>query len=242
MSARSLASHDAEREGVRIGVFICHCGGNISDVVDVNALRESASKQDGVVAATDFRFMCSNQGQARLQEMIKEKGLDAFADATEELARRGLAHRRLIVGEGPERARLAARLPDAIFTGHLEGADLARAALSLAGAAPAKGRGVRERLRMEGGELMLIDESYNASPTSMRAMALRRSDSAGSASRKKRRRPSPAGISSMRCGHTPSSRAQTPAIAASSSSPVPSARERGTLTRRRTSDRRRPRR
>jgi UDP-N-acetylmuramoyl-tripeptide--D-alanyl-D-alanine ligase len=51
----------------------------------------------------------------------------------------------------------------------LMGADLARAALALASAAPAKGRGVRERLRMEGGELMLIDESYNANPASVGA-------------------------------------------------------------------------
>jgi UDP-N-acetylmuramoyl-tripeptide--D-alanyl-D-alanine ligase len=51
----------------------------------------------------------------------------------------------------------------------LMGADLARAALALAAAAPAKGRGVRERLRMEGGELMLIDESYNANPASVGA-------------------------------------------------------------------------
>ncbi|HII40048.1 MAG TPA: CoB--CoM heterodisulfide reductase iron-sulfur subunit A family protein, partial [Thermoplasmata archaeon] len=67
--------------GRKVGVFICHCGGNISDVVDVNALREFASKQDGVVAATDFRFMCSNQGQARLQDTIKEKGLDGVVVA-----------------------------------------------------------------------------------------------------------------------------------------------------------------
>ena len=65
----------------KIGVFICHCGGNLSDVLDVNALREFASKQDGVVAATDFRFMCSNQGQARLQDTIKEKGLDGVVVA-----------------------------------------------------------------------------------------------------------------------------------------------------------------
>ncbi len=51
----------------------------------------------------------------------------------------------------------------------LAGADLARAALALAGVAPAKGRGVRERLRIDGGELLLIDESYNANPASVRA-------------------------------------------------------------------------
>ena len=51
----------------------------------------------------------------------------------------------------------------------LMGADLARAALVLATAAPAKGRGVRERLQIDGGEVLLIDESYNANPASMRA-------------------------------------------------------------------------
>ena len=51
----------------------------------------------------------------------------------------------------------------------LAGADLARAALALASAVPAKGRGVRERLSIDDGELMLLDESYNANPTSVAA-------------------------------------------------------------------------
>ena len=51
----------------------------------------------------------------------------------------------------------------------LSGADLARAALALAAAQPAKGRGVRERLPIAGGELLLIDESYNANPASVAA-------------------------------------------------------------------------
>ena len=51
----------------------------------------------------------------------------------------------------------------------LSGADLARAALALASAQPAKGRGVRERLPIAGGELLLIDESYNANPASVGA-------------------------------------------------------------------------
>jgi UDP-N-acetylmuramoyl-tripeptide--D-alanyl-D-alanine ligase len=51
----------------------------------------------------------------------------------------------------------------------LVGADLARAALALATAAPAKGRGVQQRLRKDRGDLLLIDESYNANPASVRA-------------------------------------------------------------------------
>lgn len=49
------------------------------------------------------------------------------------------------------------------------GADLARAAMALANAAPAKGRGVQERLQNDAGEILLIDESYNANPASMQA-------------------------------------------------------------------------
>ena len=51
----------------------------------------------------------------------------------------------------------------------LMGADLARAGLALAAVEPAKGRGVRQRLGAPGGDIMLIDESYNANPASVRA-------------------------------------------------------------------------
>ncbi len=50
----------------------------------------------------------------------------------------------------------------------LEG-DLAKAALALTEAKAAKGRGVAEKLRLPGGEFLLLDESYNANPASMRA-------------------------------------------------------------------------
>jgi UDP-N-acetylmuramoyl-tripeptide--D-alanyl-D-alanine ligase len=49
------------------------------------------------------------------------------------------------------------------------GADLARAALALARQAPAAGRGTRITLELPDGPALLIDESYNANPTSMRA-------------------------------------------------------------------------
>ncbi len=49
------------------------------------------------------------------------------------------------------------------------GADLARAALALARQAPAAGRGTRITLEMPDGPALVIDESYNANPTSMRA-------------------------------------------------------------------------
>jgi UDP-N-acetylmuramoyl-tripeptide--D-alanyl-D-alanine ligase len=51
----------------------------------------------------------------------------------------------------------------------LLGADLARAALSLAALEPPKGRGVQHKLSLDKGSATLIDESYNANPASMRA-------------------------------------------------------------------------
>jgi UDP-N-acetylmuramoyl-tripeptide--D-alanyl-D-alanine ligase len=51
----------------------------------------------------------------------------------------------------------------------LVGADLALAALALAELKPATGRGSRMTLDVPGGTVLLIDESYNANPASMRA-------------------------------------------------------------------------
>ena len=51
----------------------------------------------------------------------------------------------------------------------LAGADLALAALALDGLKPATGRGARATLQVPGGSALLIDESYNANPASMRA-------------------------------------------------------------------------
>ncbi|MEJ8571854.1 UDP-N-acetylmuramoylalanyl-D-glutamyl-2,6-diaminopimelate--D-alanyl-D-alanine ligase [Microbaculum marinum] len=51
----------------------------------------------------------------------------------------------------------------------LAGADLALAALALADMTAPKGRGARFRLSVAGGDVTVIDESYNANPASMRA-------------------------------------------------------------------------
>ncbi len=49
------------------------------------------------------------------------------------------------------------------------GGDLALAGLALADMGALKGRGERHHVRVDGGELLLIDESYNANPASMAA-------------------------------------------------------------------------
>jgi UDP-N-acetylmuramoyl-tripeptide--D-alanyl-D-alanine ligase len=51
----------------------------------------------------------------------------------------------------------------------LSGADLALASLALADIKPPVGRGARSTLELRDGTMLLIDESYNANPASMRA-------------------------------------------------------------------------
>jgi UDP-N-acetylmuramoyl-tripeptide--D-alanyl-D-alanine ligase len=49
------------------------------------------------------------------------------------------------------------------------GGDVSRAAVALAELRPSAGRGERRRIAVRGGEALLLDESYNANPASMRA-------------------------------------------------------------------------
>ncbi|MBP7736216.1 MAG: CoB--CoM heterodisulfide reductase iron-sulfur subunit A family protein [Spirochaetes bacterium] len=60
----------------RIGVFICHCGENISATVDCARVAETLSHVPGVVHSVDYKYMCSDPGQNMIKEAIKEKKLD----------------------------------------------------------------------------------------------------------------------------------------------------------------------
>ena len=59
--------------------------------------------------------------------LVLEKGLACYSDVIDALRDQGLPCRALVVGDGPERAWMEKRLPDAVFTGYLDGDDLARA-------------------------------------------------------------------------------------------------------------------
>ncbi len=63
--------------------------------------------------------------------LVMEKGLDVFSDTIDQLRRRGVVHRTLIVGDGPARPWLEARLPDAVFAGFMSGKDLGKAVASM---------------------------------------------------------------------------------------------------------------
>ncbi|MDD2734012.1 MAG: CoB--CoM heterodisulfide reductase iron-sulfur subunit A family protein [Desulfuromonadaceae bacterium] len=59
----------------RIGVFICHCGENISRTVDVERVAQQVGKMPGVAFSTDYKYMCSDPGQNLLKKAIQEQNL-----------------------------------------------------------------------------------------------------------------------------------------------------------------------
>ena len=66
-----------------------------------------------------------------LGRLVKEKGLDVFADVAAELRRRDVPHRVLVIGEGPARDWFAGQVPNAAFAGFQSGDDLGRAVASM---------------------------------------------------------------------------------------------------------------
>lgn len=81
---------------VRIGVYICHCGVNISSTVNVAEVREFIASAPSVVAARDSKFMCSDPGQNLIQKDIQELNVNrvvvaACSPLMHELTFRGAA-------------------------------------------------------------------------------------------------------------------------------------------------------
>lgn len=66
----------------RIGVFICHCGTNIAGVVDVERVAKAMESEPNVVYSTDYKYMCSEPGQAMVKEKIEEYNLDRIVIAS----------------------------------------------------------------------------------------------------------------------------------------------------------------
>ncbi len=59
----------------RIGVYVCHCGTNISGKVDVEEVARYASTLPNVVVARDYKFICSDPGQELIINDIRDHRL-----------------------------------------------------------------------------------------------------------------------------------------------------------------------
>jgi heterodisulfide reductase subunit A len=69
---------------IRIGVYVCHCGSNIAGIVDVVEVARWAAenlRQQGVVVAREYKFMCSSPGQDLIGDDIREQRLNRIVVA-----------------------------------------------------------------------------------------------------------------------------------------------------------------
>lgn len=66
----------------KIGVYICHCGGNISDYVDVERVRQAVEGDDIVFLAKTTMFACSDSNQRDMVDDIKAHNLDGVVVAS----------------------------------------------------------------------------------------------------------------------------------------------------------------
>ncbi|MDE2111120.1 MAG: CoB--CoM heterodisulfide reductase iron-sulfur subunit A family protein [Alphaproteobacteria bacterium] len=66
----------------RIGVYVCHCGGNISDYVDVKGVAETLATESEVEVTGTHLFACSDASQQEMIDEIKEKKLDGLVIAS----------------------------------------------------------------------------------------------------------------------------------------------------------------
>jgi heterodisulfide reductase subunit A len=66
----------------RIGVFICHCGENISRTVDCARVAKVSGKIPGVAFTVDYLYMCSDPGQQLVKNAITEHALTGVVVAS----------------------------------------------------------------------------------------------------------------------------------------------------------------
>ncbi len=67
---------DVSGEEPRIGVFVCHCGANISSVVNVPSTVDYALTLPNVVYAKEQIFSCATNSAQEITQLAQEKGLN----------------------------------------------------------------------------------------------------------------------------------------------------------------------
>ncbi len=66
----------------KLGVYICACGGNISDYVDIEKVREAVKDEDCLILAKTTMFACGDSNQKDMEQDIKEHNLSGIVVAS----------------------------------------------------------------------------------------------------------------------------------------------------------------
>lgn len=71
-----MPEQETPPEELRIGVYTCHCGGNISDVVNCERVAQELEQLPHVIVSRRHLSMCSDAGQSMIEQDIREQGLN----------------------------------------------------------------------------------------------------------------------------------------------------------------------
>lgn len=63
---------DVTTEAPRIGIFICHCGKEISGIIDIRRVKEFASKLSNVCLVEDFEYLCFKPDLDKVKKRITD--------------------------------------------------------------------------------------------------------------------------------------------------------------------------
>jgi len=84
----------------RTGVWICHCGRNIADMVDCTQVREAVAAFPEVSHAEEYKFMCSSPGQQKILDAVKAGTVDRVVVAACSPAMHEVTFRNALVKAG----------------------------------------------------------------------------------------------------------------------------------------------
>ncbi len=73
---------DVKDEEPRIGLFVCHCGINISQTVDVKKVAQEGASLPNVVHSEDLLYACAQDSQEKIKTLVKEKNLNRVVVAS----------------------------------------------------------------------------------------------------------------------------------------------------------------
>lgn len=71
-----------EKKQPKIGIFVCECGGNIGDVIDVKAVVDAIKNWEGVAIAKYHKYLCSKPAQEMILEAVEKNNLDRVVVAS----------------------------------------------------------------------------------------------------------------------------------------------------------------
>ncbi|MFX1406422.1 MAG: CoB--CoM heterodisulfide reductase iron-sulfur subunit A family protein [Promethearchaeota archaeon] len=77
-----MSKEITDKEQVRVGVFICHCGSNIGGLIDCKKLADYASTLPNVAHSEDNLYTCSETGLSSIKNAVKEYNLNRVVVAS----------------------------------------------------------------------------------------------------------------------------------------------------------------